>query len=347
MIINKEELVKTLSLLKPGLNKKEISQQTCHFVFADNQIFTYNGKICIMHPFACEEEFSIRGEEFYRLISGISEEEIEITMITSEKKGKRIKIKSDSTNSEMAVLAEDQKTVITNVEKLQKGMGKWKKLPEDFLEAISLCHFSTSPDLTTDVKACIHFEKNKAYSSDNYRISIFALNDSLDTIINIPGKSAVELINFPVVEYCFSNEWICFRTEEDVVFCCSTINGSFPTEKAEKIFASLEELSTIELPSEDMKQLISDVLILATDESNAGKIVFVRLSNNELFIKTENELGFIEKVMDVDYESEEVSFKINSKLFVQILDKSCEMYIGENVLFFITNNFQHALGLIK
>jgi DNA polymerase III sliding clamp (beta) subunit (PCNA family) len=339
MRIDTRELRNILSLLRPALNKRELAQQTSHFIFFKDKIAVFDTKICITHPFESDYVFSIKGEEFHRLINGISEDELTLTI---DDKKTKAEIRTDSTSSTMKLLDEDQDKYSEKIKSLEKKMGKWKKLPKDFIEALSLCSFTTSTDLTEGVRTCICFKDDYAYSCDGHRVSRYKLSEPAEDDINVPIRAAIELIKFPVTEYCFSGEWLCFRTDEDVTFSCLAINGDFPFEKISKPFKELEELSTIELP-EELKQTIDETLMLASEDTAfAGKIITLHLENNEILVTASNDLGNVSKRVSFDYEETPIDIKINSSFLYQILNKSTEMYIGE-MIFFVTPNFQHFM----
>lgn len=337
MIVNRNELVPILSALRPGLNKKEFVQQSCHFLFFEDKIAVYNDKISITHPYQSESTFSVKGEEFYKILEGINDDDVDISI-----KNQKLKIKAKTTSSEMTLLTDDQNTIAKKINALEENMGGWKKLPDNFIEALTLCSFSASPDLTTGIKSCVCFVGDVAHASDGYRASRFFLNKKMPFDFNIPAKTAFELIKFPITECCISNKWLCFKTEEGVIFSCSSIEGEFPIEKANTLFSEMEKLEVIELPSE-LEKTIKEVLILASDDSSAGKKIDITLDENMLYVKAENELGYVKKTIEIDYEYEPVRIIVNSNFFIQILDKALEMYIGKQALFFATPNFNHVM----
>jgi len=151
MKINRKELRDILAMLVPGLAKREFVQQLTHFMFLEKEIVTYNDKVAIIHPFNnTEHGFSVKGMEFFRIIDGMTDDEI--TIVVEETK---IKIRSKSTSATMKILGEDLNKLPESIAELKKGQKGWKELPEDFLEGISLCAFSTSPDLSKGIMACV------------------------------------------------------------------------------------------------------------------------------------------------------------------------------------------------
>lgn len=337
MKVNRKELVDILSALRPGLEKKEIVQQTCHFIFFKDEIAVYNGSVCISFPFESETEFSVKGEEFFRLINGIPDEEIDLII-----KNKTIQVLSENTSSKMALLSEELNILPEKIKLLEEKMSKWKVLPTNFLEALSLCYFSASPDLTKGVKACVCLLGDKCYATDTYRASLYEMNSVVEDDFNIPARTVMELIKFPVIEYCLSNNWLCFRTEEGLIFSCSHIEGQLPIDKIDKLLEELETLSVTEIPQE-LKQTITEVMMLASDDSHIGKNILISLGENKLLVKAQNELGYVEKNIEVDYENDPLAFATNSNFILQILEKSNEMYVGEKSLFFAIPNFKHVM----
>ena len=336
MKVNRKELVNILSLLRPGLNKDEKGKETCHFIFFTDQITVYNDKMCIIHPFESEDEFSVKGEEFYRLINGITDEEIDLIV-----KNNKIKIKSKTTSSQLALLEEDQKNVSEKIISLEENYSKWIKLPSNFIEALSLCHFSASSDLTMGANSCVQIVGDKCYATDNVRASYYTMDETMKNF-NIPAKTVIELIKFPITEYCYNKKWVSFKTDDDVIFSCATVGEIFDCSQIDRLFLELENLPVVELPDE-LKQTIIEVLILASDDVRTGKRIFISLNKNSLLVRAENELGFVEKTIEIDYEEEPLEMGINSNFITQILDRSYEMYIGEKSLYFAVPNFFHIM----
>jgi len=328
-----------LAALRPGLAKREMVQQSCHFLFFKEEIVTFNDQICIMIPFESGMNFSVKGEEFFRLIDGITDDTLDLSL----DKGK-IKIKSDSTTSSMTTLGEDQNVLPSVIEGLIENMKGWKKLPSNFLEGISLCSFSTSSDLSRGVFSCIALRGKVCYSLDSNRSSFFLFDQSLsgDTAF-VGGKDATELAKFPVKEFCTDGKWAHFRTEEGVTFSCVLMSGEFPFDKMDKTFAKMKSLPHIDLPKE-LKGVVDNVnMLAAVDTFRMGKIIDLEINGKEIIIRASNDLGEVTKKISCDYADEEINIGINSNLLSQILQRATSLARDGNMLEFQSGNFQHIL----
>ena len=338
MKINRVELRNILAALKPGLAKREFVAQACHFIFSGKDVTTFNDKICISHPFEMDTAFSVKGMEFFSLIDGITDTEITIAVVD-----KKVKIRSKSTTASMATIADDQNTLPEIIETLKKKMKGWEPLPKTFTEGLSLCSFSTSPDLTRGVDACVQVTGNHCISKDVARSSLFTMDNSIPDEMFIVGKEAAELSKFPVVEYCTDGKWAHFRTEDEVTFSCSLLTGEFPLEKMFEIYNHLNDQPHIEFPSE-LKGTVDSVVMLASDiQDKTGRFVEIKIEEGDTTITAKNELGEVEKNLRNTYKGEPLMLIINSKFLSQILDKSTGMYCEGKMVHFQSGEFQHII----
>jgi len=339
MKTDRMELRNKLAALKPGLAKREFIAQATHFIFFDNLIATFNDKILITTPFECDVVFSVKGEEFFRLIDGITDDTINI-----ELKDKKIKVRSSSTSSSMATISEDQNNLPELIKKMLENMDEWKILPSDFLNAISLCAFSASNDLSSGVRACISIVGNRCYATDGNRVSRYCMEDNIkEKDFNIFSKEAMELSKFPVVDYCIHDKWVHFKTADGVTFSTSFIKGELPVKKIEEIFSDIEKYPSLELP-DNLKVTLDNVTMLASDlTNNSGRATYLHIEDGEIIVKASNDLGWVEKNLRCKYDGEPIDIGINNRFLAQILQKTATLSWFENKLYFSSGNFLHAL----
>jgi DNA polymerase III sliding clamp (beta) subunit (PCNA family) len=287
--------------------------------------------------------FSVKGEEFFRLIDGITDDTLNIEL----KEGK-IKVRSKTTTSSMATVMEDQNTLPEIIETVMSSMGDWKPLPKSFLDGVSLCAFSASPDLSAGVKACVAIKDNLCYATDGARVSRFLMEDIIEEEnFNIFSKEAMELAKFPVIEYCIHTKWGHFRTEDGVTFSTSFIQGELPTKKIDSIFKDIDSYPSIELPSE-LKSVLDNVTMLASDLTDkSGRATYLHIEDNEITVKASNDLGWVEKTLRCKYDGEAIDIGINNRFLSQILQKSTTLAWNEKTLFFSSGEFFHALMQLK
>lgn len=333
--INRDSLLDILNKIRPGLAKKAVVEQSSHFMFLGEDVATFSDQIAIIHPFKTEQPFSVKGEEFYKLISGITDTELEFQL----KEGK-LTIKSKSTKAGMSTIVDDKDKVDKLVKMLKKEMTDWTPVPAELLQGLYLSMFSAAKDLSQGTLSCIYVSGNDILSSDSLRASWFEMNDEMKPFL-IPAKDVNELIKFPdIKEYCQSDNWIHFKTEKDVTFSVRKVLGVF--KDLRKKFNI--EGESISLP-EGLKEVTDSIIFLSEGDIEVNKIISVTIADGKITCKAEKETGWVEKTIDFPGYEEEVSFLINPIFLSQILSKSTEMTLTESVALFSTENFKHIVAL--
>jgi len=336
MKLNRQEFIDILSTLKPALAKKDIIEQATHFVFTGKEIVTYNDKICIRYPLETTFKLSVKAEEFYKVISNIKEEEIELDFNSKE-----LLVSSNSVKSGF-VISEDEK-----IEELVGTIGepsKWHKLPEDFLEGVSMCMFSASKNQTQGIFCCINIKDDViiACDNDNGIASQYFLDDKMKESFLIPAISVAELIKLNVVEYGMKESWISFRTENKVVFSSRIEKGDYAD--ISKFFEF--EFIRFRLPDK-FKELVDTSCILADGDFDVDKEIDVVIDEGKISCKGQrDEVGWIEAECDIKAKSKKVEFVINPLLLSKILYFSNVICCGENRGMFTSKKFKHLIYFV-
>ncbi len=342
MEVDRKDLREILSMLRPGLSNREMSGQACHFIFFENEIVTYNDTICISHPYESDALFSVKGEEFFKLIDGITDDNI-----TIEVKNKFVHVTSESTSSRIAALPDEKNTNPEAIESIKESMKDWHPVPEGFLEGIGLCAFSVSPDLTKGTYACVGIIGDKCWGIELYRSSAYTMKSKVKERFFIIGKQAEELVKFPITEYCLSDNWIHFRTDKGVTCSCKRVSGKFDFQKSKEHFEVVEKLKSVSLP-EGVKEAVDNIIILASDLSDrSGKLILLNVLKDRIEVEGSNELGWVKKTIPFKYSGDPINIKMNSKFLSQILSRSTKLAVKEDVVYFHNGPFQHIIMQVR
>jgi hypothetical protein len=336
MVVNRTELLKILASLKPGLAKKEMVEQATHFIFTGDDVVTYNDQICISHPYLSGIKFSVKGEEFYKCLEVAQGDDVDL--ILQENK---LSIKAKKTKASLSLVLDDRDRVESHISKMKATMSDWVPLPSDFLYALSLCSFSASRDLSTGILACVMITNNKVFATDRNRVSRFTLEQSLNNTFFLFARDVLELLKLPVTEFCIPEGWVHFKTKDDVTFSCRTISGSLPNLNN---FFNVEG-PTIKLP-DDLKESVDAVIFMTKGDSESSRFIEVAITEGKLTVKGEKERGWIEKMVNIDYKDEPITFRINPNFLSQILERSANITVGRKAVYFNTEKFEHVIALV-
>lgn len=339
MKIQKQKMVQIIELVRPGLSKKEVIEQASHLVFSKNEIVTFNDNLSISHPFKCDVEFSVRGDDFYKIVSGISEPEFDVTLNDTT-----LNIKSKETKAALSTIIGEAAQVTRLIEAIREctsGKTFWSPLPAEFLKGIHLCSFSASTDLTTGVRSCCAIKDDSIYTTDNIRASIYIMDADMAEIM-MPAKSVTELIKYPVVEYGVSENWAHFRTKDGVVFNAKMMKGEYPFKAIAGLFNDVPPLLTF--PAE-LSEVVASITSLAEGDGDIDRSITVTVNDGAITCKAQKERGWITKTIDTTYKGETFVFMVNPLFFSQILKQATSFALTGNKGRFDSENFSHILSL--
>ena len=170
MKINKKELIKALTTVKPGLASKEMIEQSTSFCFLDNTVVTYNDEISISCPVpGIELKGAVNAVELYAFVNKVKTEEIDLSINENE-----ILLKAGRSKAGLTLTAE----VVLPIEEIGK-INKWKKLPDKFLDGLAFASAACSRDMSRPVLTCVHINKDVIEGTDSFRAARYFLKESV------------------------------------------------------------------------------------------------------------------------------------------------------------------------
>ena len=333
MKVKTNELNSILASLIPGVSFRGIEEQLSHFMFTGNNIVAYNDWFCIKYPFVTDFSCSVKADKFQKVISGITEDELDLSL---EKN--RIKISSKSIKAKLSVLVEG--SIMDFIEKITPG-DLWENLPEGFLEGIQLCLFSASRDMTKKELCAIHVDGSRIYSTDNYRLSLYKMEDVISEVLLIHAMSAVELVKFPVVDFNTTGSWIHFRTKDGIVFSMKKMMGS-GISNIENVFQVKGMGAAI--PAQFKDALDTVISVFSEGASYLDRKVAIEIKEGILRCRNQGQEGWVESNIEIETDRE-VSFLINPVFLSQVLERTTRMKISKDKALFVRRNFKHVMVL--
>lgn len=336
MKIEKDNFKRVLNIIKPGLAKKEILEQTTHFIFTGEELFTYNDKICVSHPFKTDFACSVIADDLIRILNGMKSKEIEVFYDTNQ-----LRIEAKKERAGLFTFPEGQiSTLVASLGIKDLLKRRWRFLPNDFSRGLSLCIFSASRDITHGILAGILVEGGLVTSTDDLRISRYSLDSKVHDSFIIPVSSAVELVGFSPKKYLLTDSWIHFQTSNQVVFSSRRLVGDYPDVSS---FFNVEGEEVV-FP-DNLLNSIEAVTVMAEGEFDLDRRISVRVSSGSVSCRAERDKGWVEHEVESTYNGKTLIFEINPIFLRQILEKSTKMILSEEKSLFLSDKFQHVMAM--
>lgn len=334
MKINRNELLKTLTRLKPGLSNKEVIEQSSSFVFTDGWAYTYNDEITVSHPVDLDLECAVHSKELLQILTKMKDKEVEIYLEKSE-----LVIASTIEGSDakfwITVASDISLPFIAPEEDTE-----YAEIPENFIDALRVCALSAANENVSGILNGVHVCENYVEACDNFRLTRYDLGDDgyVDEML-IPAPSAKALQAFDFHVYTVHDGWVFFSNEDTgMELACRLVEEEYPD--LSKILDV--DGTDIVLPKELKKVLEKSGIFSTKDDGSA--LVSVEIGKGLCTVKSNNDRGRFQEKIKIKTK-DDVHFETMPDILKDILSYTDSVVVSETALLFTADNFVHVVCL--
>ena len=330
--IEREQLLKELESVTPGLSVREIIEQSSCFVFRKGKVCTFNDEIACWMESALTITGAVQANTLLNLLRKLPEDTIDIS-IDHDKlvvKGKRRRAR---------VILESEVTLPIDSIRQPKS---WKTLPADFLEGLSLVQDCVGKDETNFVLTCVHIHPDKLEASDNDRVAKFKTKTDLDKPTLIRKDSIKHIVSLGMTEFGETKNWMHFRNVNGLVISCRRYSEDFPdTDPAFKIKGK-----KMSLPK-GLEGAAERASVFTTDNAEDDDIL-ISLSTGKATIVGTGANGDFREVKKVEYAGPELTFMISPNQLIALTKKHNDAIVSQEKLKCKSGKFEFvaALGVV-
>lgn len=302
-----------------------------YFFFSGDSIITYNDKISIQYPFKTDFSLFVNANDLYKIVSKLTAD-----ILSIEEKDGKLNIKCKSLNANLATIKDEEiNERITNVQKSLVNE-KWKTLPNNFCEGISLCAFTASKQESDQTLTCIHINDVNCIASDNMRISHALLDSPVDPMF-IKASEVKNLIVLEPIKYFITKSWLHFKNEEGCIFSIRKVFGKFPDFLKFFKFKGVE----ISFPKEIIEGM--DITSIFADDIQPTVKIIIEKEFCKISVKSES--GSAQYRTKIKYSGKPITFSINPEFLKQMMTYSSSIIVKNDKARLETNNFALVTAL--
>jgi len=320
MKVKREDFLKALTFVQPGLAAKEVIEHTNSFVFHRGRVMTFNDEVSVQYPLPEEIkhlEGAVKAKELLGLVSRYRSAEIDVEMTEGEF---RVKTKTAGAG----VVCEATLPDFADELKIPETDAEWDHLPENFAKAVRFCTPSVGSDMTVPALACIHFVDDRAESTDTYRMAIYDLNETVENEFLLPGFVCKNLSKHKFSSYNVQDGWLHLRTAEDkVVFSTRTFEPEFPD--------LLRHLAirgkSFTLP-DGLGGAIEKACVFVQElDFESDRVVEIAVKEGGMRVSSKGPNGWFKEVLKSEYKGDPFKFSVNPIWLMEAyaLLRSCEV----------------------
>jgi hypothetical protein len=316
MKIKREQMLKEINAVMPGLSQREIIEQSSCVVFMDGKICTYNDEVACSYPSKMDIEGAVVALPMVAILEKLTEDEV--TVDTTEAsviirgKAKRATIRMEK----------DIHLPIANIEK----PGTWAKLGKGFNEALNLVQACAGKDDSQFLLTCVHIHPDYIEACDNEQVSRFNDKTGFTSELMVRRDSIKHIVALDMTHVSETKNWVHFKNPSNLILSCRRYNDAYPD------MSPILQVSgsPLTLPK-SIGEAVERCEVFSA-ESTDDNLLTVSLTKGKLRVKGEGAHGDFVESRKIKYEDEDLAFRIAPYLLVDLVDKHNQCEVTSNRL---------------
>lgn len=339
MRLQREDFVRVLTAVQPGLASREVLEQTQSFIFVDKMVVTYNDEVSVRYPFDGGFTGAVKAEELFKLLRRTKS-----TTIDVEVTDKELSVRTKSSKAGIAL----EPDIIAPINEMKcpalDDPEAWHDLPANFKEALKFCHPCIGQNMSRPLLTCIHFNTTRAEATDSFRISVYKLTgEPLKQKFLVPGTAVKDISGYVMKEYCVANGWLHLKTADNAIFSCRTYTDEYPSvEKALHV-----EGREFKFPDGMDAVVERAVVFIEAEEFATDKKIEIAVQPGKMLIHSQGRNGWFKEVLSSDYDGTPFMFYISPSFLLAAYEVARSCIIGDGRLSMSCDQFTHVLALVK
>jgi hypothetical protein len=312
MKLDRKSFLQKLLCVQPGLGKT-IQQSDC-IVFKKGRLYTLSQEIAcsLSSDLPVTMEAAVPAEKFLKLLERFSEEEIDVSLEESV-----FHVKAKRKNSKLPT---EQDIVLPVDEVDRPGKKLWKKLHEDFSEAVELVSKCCKKE-GDFANECIHVHPEFLESSDNVKMIRYPLKTFVKKSVLVRGRSLKAMTQLGMTMGQETDNWLHFWTPMGLRLSVK----KFDLEH----YPDLSQFLNLRGKKINFPQGLETGIMTAEVFKNEQDNISVKLSENLLTIVGESSHGEYREERDVEYDGKSFSFFCSPKLFAELVSEHTVLEVTE------------------
>lgn len=333
MIINREDFLSNLQLVKSGLSTREFIEQSACFAFQDKEVMTFNDEVACRMNIGFRLTGAVQATLLLDILGKLDEEELTIEeedgQLVFLGKRKQFKLVKDA----------EVHLPIDRVEKPET----WLPLAKKFTEAIGHVRHCVSGDQSRFILTCIHIHPDYIEACDNKQIMRFSTQTKIKSDVLVRGTSLESLVDLGMAEYSITKSWIHFRNAEGLVYSARRYQEDYPD--VSKLLVVKGD--SIVIPK-GMAKAAERAALFATDKA-ADPLLSVTLNDGMIQVVGAGNGGIYKERKKVHYDGPYLEFLIAPDTLGHIASKYEEATLGGKKLKVTGEQWEYVtvLGLPK
>lgn len=328
------DMKNTLALVRPGLAKKEILDQATSVIFKGGKVFTFNDEVSVIANMDIGVEGAIVAEPLYSFLSKLDgDAEVSIECRDNE-------FRFSSGRRRAGIRMEEE--IKLPLEEEIADPDEWFDIPDNFVQSLEACFFSSGKDFSKPILTCIHITDEYIEACDGHRLMRAQVRIDLGEgplDINVVSRNLEKLGNYNPKEVGFSKNWIHFRGN-GVTYCARLVDGDYPD------ISEFMKVEGSEIIFPDNIGAAIDWASVSTDDVKKwDQKIVVELTKGKMTVGGEGRDGWGREEIRMKYTGTPVKFESHPAVLKEMANLAKSIIVSETALKIEGEKFVHVVSL--
>lgn len=330
--VNREEFLRVLDSVQPGLSPRELLEQSTCFIFNDSTVATFNGEVY------CRANLPFKGltgavgsAKLLEVLRKLPDTEIVIDVRNGEivfsgkKRWSGLKLEQE---------------ILLPVDQIEEP-GEWRELPKGFSEAVDAVQQCAGADQNKFALTCVHLTPQWIEATDDTQLCRWKIDLPLERPTMVRQSSIKHVVSMGLTKISQSENWLHFRGPgpAKVQLSCLCYMDDFPD-----ISPGLKvKGNKVNLPS-GLVDAVETAKIFS-QENEGGDYVLVQVKPGKLMVKGIGVTGWYKESKKATYTGETFSFMAPPKVLAEVVKRHTECLINPSRLMIKGPNFTYVACL--
>lgn len=344
MKINREELLKQLESVLPGLSTKEIIEQSSCFIFKKETVHTFNDEIACSQKTLLKIEGAVQAMPLISILRKLKGEEIDIE---TNEENTQLLIRNKKTRERIGIHMESDITLPVDAVEEPK---KWKTLSSNFADAVAIVQPCAGSNEAEFMMTCIHIAPEWIEACDNHQVSRYKIKTDIVKSTLVRKESLKHIISLDMTKFSETKNWIHFKNSTGLILSCRHFvaggeEEGYPSNDITKIL-KVKGVSFV-LPK-GLKETVEKAEIFSSENVESNDII-VNLKAGKFKITGRGASGWYVKPKKTKYDGKPLQFTIPPKLLLELVQQHNECIISAEHLKVTGSHFEYvtALGMVE
>lgn len=328
--VNREELLRVLESVQPGLSPRELVEQSSHFAFQNGRVVTYNEEVACHATSPLGKKFTgaVQAQPLLAIVRKLGADTLEVEL------GDELVMTGKNGEKTGLILEKEVTLPFDTVEQ----PGEWRKLPDEFVEAIDIVKACAGKDENFFHLTCVHVHPKWIEATDNYQICRWRMKTGFTERALVKASAVKHVAGLGMTEVSETEAWLHFRNALGVVLSCRRYTD---VEEFPDLTPHLKvEGETITLPK-GLAVAAEKAQVFTAENLNDNQAL-VRLREGKVTIKGQGVTGWYRKTYKVGYSGPDLDFLIAPQILADIVKRHPDCVVNKDALKAGTDKYSYV-----